>query len=145
MRFLYRVLLCLIICQTGLSSSEPALQAGSDEGVSRSMNDLEKHLGPRSGKQIPAESAEDTALSIELSVRNVTSQVKRFKAYFKGYPDEVTNGRAAVLFTQAHKVTVRLESVSKSTISHADRILLFAREIDLAIPAVTGEVATVGN
>lgn len=134
-----------MLSQTGLSSAEPAFRSGADEGVSGAMTDLEKQLVPRSGKLPTAEIADDTALSIELSVRNVTSQVKRFKAYFKNYPDEVKSGRATTLFTKAHNFVVRLDAVAKPTVSHADRILMFAKEIDISIPAIASEVAALGN
>lgn len=119
-----------------VSNEAETMETSSDSGVSAAVVALQLNLN--SLKAIPVKGALDKAFTLELAVRDVTSQVWRYRAYYEELPAEVMSGEVETLFTKAYLLALRLEALpgAKGKISHAARIQYYAQKIDLAIDKV---------
>jgi len=108
--------------------------ATSDDGVRASVATLQLSLS--SVKAIPAKKAWEEALALELAVRDVTAQIRRYRSYFAEYPSEIVSGEAEALIARAYLLAQSLERLGgpRRNLSHAGRIQAYARTIDVTIP-----------
>jgi hypothetical protein len=119
-----------------VSDRAETIETCTDNGVSAAVVALKLNLN--SLKVIPANEALEKAFTLELAVRDVTSQVWRFRSYHEQLPAEVFSGEVETLFTKAYGRALRLETLqgTKRKISHAARILYYSQKLDLSIDKV---------